>query len=301
MNILLTGASGFLGSVLYAELQKKHTVYTLGRTEGINTIVCDLSSQIPELGAYKFDTIIHAAGKAHMVPEIEAEKQAFYDVNLQGTKNLLSAVDNLHIKPKSLIFISSVAVYGLNEGENINESTPLNATDPYGHSKILCEYYLKEWGAENGISITILRLPLIAGKNPPGNLQAMAIGIKKGYYFNIKANHARKSIVLAEDVAKLLAATDLPAGTYNLTDGYHPTFKEISKVISSQIRRPLPPELPYWLVRFLAFCGNIIGRKAPLNTSKLKKMVSSLTFDDTQAKEHLNWQPLPVLDNFLIE
>ena len=301
MNILLTGASGFLGSIIYAELQKKHTVYTLGRTKSVSAFVCDLSGQIPELGAYKFDTIIHAAGKAHIVPENDAERQAFYEVNLQGTKNLLKAITRLGVKPNSLIFISSVAVYGLNEGENINENAPLNATDPYGHSKILCELYLKEWGEQNGISITILRLPLIAGKNPPGNLKAMIRGIKKGYYFNIKGNNARKSIVLAEDVARLLAYLEFPAGIYNLTDSYHPTFKEISKAVCTQLQKPEPPELPYWLIRILAVFGNVIGRNAPINTSKLKKITSPLTFDDTKAKMQLGWHPGAVIDNLMIE
>ena len=57
----------------------------------------------------RYDVVFHAAGKAHSIPKTEAEKQAFFDVNLQGTKNLYAALEKAGI-PTAFIFVSSVAV-----------------------------------------------------------------------------------------------------------------------------------------------------------------------------------------------
>src|SRR5690606_24129185 len=101
------------------------------------------------------------------------------------TRNLCRALEGLGNVPKSFIFISSVAVYGLQEGEGVGENHPLNGTTPYAESKILAESWLKQWAAENNVILSILRLPLIVGPNPPGNLGAMINGIKSRKYLSI--------------------------------------------------------------------------------------------------------------------
>src|SRR6478672_2254906 len=111
--ILLTGSSGFLGKTILAELQNQRLdVLTLGRSDE-NTIKCDLSSKVPVIPFV--DQVIHVAGKAHVVPSSSGESKDFFDVNVQGTKNLLQSLENNRTL-KQFIFISSVAVYGLNEG-----------------------------------------------------------------------------------------------------------------------------------------------------------------------------------------
>ena len=85
------------------------------------------------------------------------------------------------------------------------------------------------------MSNVIFRLPLIAGPNPPGNLGVMIDGIKKNRYFNIDEGRAHKSIVMAEDVASWIAAVAPIGGTYNLTDGYHPSFAELAALIANQL------------------------------------------------------------------
>ncbi|MGY0038959.1 NAD-dependent epimerase/dehydratase family protein [Pedobacter sp. NJ-S-72] len=226
--MLLTGASGFLGKIIRLKYQKR--IITLGRSAA-EDVVCDLSQQIPAIP--KVDIVVHAAGKAHSsVPKTEAEIQEFYNVNVKGTINLLTALSNAEQLPASFVFISSVAVYGLESGENINEDAPLNAVDPYGKSKITAEELVQDWCTKNNVVCAILRLPLIAGTNPPGNLGAMINGIKKGYYLNIAGGKAKKSIVLATDVTEILLKTAEIGGIYNLTDGYDPSFAELADNIA---------------------------------------------------------------------
>lgn len=297
MQILLTGANGFLGSFIKAALETKGNLISLGTSHN-NNIVCDLSNNIPEIP--NVDVVIHAAGRAHVVPGTETEKEMFFKVNVDGTKNLLKALEKSN-GLKKFIFISSVSVYGLFEGKLINEQTPLNATDPYGKSKIAAENLIAKWCEERNIFYYILRLPLIAGKNAPGNLGAMINGIKNGRYLSIGKATANKSMVLASDVGELISDIEGESGIYNLTDGYHPAFGELENKIAAFYRKKSPLSLPIWMARFIGITGDIIGRSSPINSNKIKKITSTLTFDDTLAKTKLNWRPHTILANWEIE
>jgi nucleoside-diphosphate-sugar epimerase len=296
MQILLTGSSGFLGKSILKGL-KDFNITTIGRTNA--NIICDLSKKIPNLPAV--DLVIHAAGKAHIVPKTEEEKQDFFDVNVTGTENLLKGIEQSSSLPLSFVFISSVSVYGLESGENIKEDHPLNAKETYGLSKIQAEKIISEWCQKHNVICTILRLPLLVGDNPPGNLAAMINGIKKGYYMNIAGGLAKKSMVKTDDVANAIIPASLVGGIYNLTDGYHPSFKELSNYIAQQLGKTTPFNIPNWIATLLATFGDIIGKKSPFNTYKLSKIKADLTFDDIKAKLAFGWRPRPILQAFTFE
>lgn len=291
MKILLTGSSGFLGKYFLLHLGKD--TITLNRTN--STIICDLSVEVPKFNT-SFDVVIHNAGKAHFIPRSYEDEKIIYQTNVIGTQNLLIGLSN--ILPKHFVYISSVSVYGLNEGCNINEDTPLLAIDSYGKSKIEAENIVLNWCHENNVICTIFRLPLVVGNNPPGNLGSMIKGIKKGYYFNIAGGNARKSMVLANDIASFVLKAAKVGGTYNLTDGYHPSFKELSYNLTNQLNRSYVPNMPYFIAKVLAQLGTIFGKYSPLNLVKLQKITSTLTFDDTKARESFGWKPTQVLKDF---
>lgn len=299
MNILLTGASGFLGKIIlnYLKLQNVN-VLTIGRRSP-NHIVCDLSSSIPIINSTPIDLIVHVAGKAHSVPMINEDKQVFFNVNLRGTDNLLKGLEKSTNLPKAFVFISSVAVYGISTGTKIPENRPLLANDPYGISKIQAERLVLEWCQKNKVICTILRLPLLVGDNPPGNLGEMINGIIKGYYFNIAGGTARKSMVLAEDVAKILIKASKTGGIYNLTDGINPSFYELSYAIAKTNGKIRIFNMPFFIAKSIAIVGDLVGLKLPLNSSKLKKITTDLTFDDTKARRVLGWNPEKVLDYYI--
>ena len=294
MSVLLTGSNGFLGKSIYSEISS-FEVQTVGRTN--TDIKFDLRNEFKcSLGAFSF--VIHAAGKAHSVPKTPAEAQAFWDVNVIGTRNLLNALEAQ--PPKYFVFVSSVAVYGKTSGHLLDEQNSLSAQDPYGKSKIEAEEIVKKWCIEKNIIYTILRLPLVVGVNPPGNLGSMIHGIKKGYYFNIAGGNAKKSMVLASDIAKFILKVAEVGGTYNLTDGYHPNFNELSYLISKQLGKKFLSNVPLFVAKILATLGDILGSKFPINSNKLNKITSTLTFDDSKAREAFGWNPTPVLKGFKI-
>ena len=297
MNILITGSNGFLGQHLVNNLIKSHNVETLNRS-GLCNHKINLANTIPDFKS-KFDIVIHAAGKAHTIPRNIKQENDFFNININGTKNLLSGLEKNSI-PSKLVFISSVSVYGLVHGELVNENFSLNALDPYGLSKIKAESVVQEWCKKNNVKCTIFRLPLILGKNPPGNLGSMIKGIQFGYYFNINGGSAKKSMVLSSDIAKFILIASEIGGIYNLTDGYHPTFFELSHYIANQMGRNSIPNLPSFFASYLAKFGDIFGTNFPLNTNKYLKITSDLTFDDSKARKAFGWSPIQVLGNFLI-
>lgn len=243
--------------------------------------------------------VLHAAGKAHTVPKTEAEKQVFFDVNYQGTVNLCTALEKAGI-PKCLVFISTVAVYGCEFGEKIDEYHPLNGDTPYAKSKIMAEEYLTQWCLDHQVRLAILRPSLLAGKNAPGNLGAMVNGIKKGFYMNIAGGKVRKSVLMAEDIARLLPLLEEKGGIYNVCDTRQPNFGELSVSVSRQLGKGKPLDIPYWMAWCMAKVGDLLGDKAPINSYKLEKMTKSLTFSNEKAKHELGWEPLDVLTNYKV-
>ncbi len=296
--MLFTGASGFLGSNVLPLLDAKYKIRTIGLTPQ-DTYQMDLAKNIPELSD-SFDVVLHAVGKAHSVPRSKTEEQAFFDINLQGTKNLCAALEKYGV-PKSFIFVSTVAVYGCEYGENISETHPLNGDTPYALSKIQAEQFLQEWCSKYNVKLSIIRPSLIAGYNPPGNLGAMINGIKTGKYLSIAGGKARKSILIVQDIANLIPLLITKEGIYNVCDTYHPTFRELETVICKQLGKPLPISIPNWIAQLMALVGNCLGRRAPINTLKLKKITKSLTFSNEKARRELGWEPMNVLDNFRID
>ena len=295
MITYITGANGFLGKYVSRALKIHSNVHTIGRTN--SSINVDLRFQkFAILGT--IDLFIHIAGKAHSVPISDSEIQEFYNVNVEGTRNILESLKNN--PPKKFVYISSVSVYGLSEGVNISEDYQLLAKDPYGLSKIHAEQIILDWCIKNNVICTIFRLPLVVGNNPPGNLGTMLNGIKKRFYFNISGGLAKKSMVLADDVANHILPASEIGGIYNLTDGYNPSFYELSHKVAEQLGYKYIPNLPYFIAKIIAILGDLIGPKFPINSIKITKITSDLTFNDLKARKVFGWNPTPVLWNFLL-
>ncbi len=295
-NVLLTGASGFLGKYILEYLTElKFNTDTIGRGKSAD-IILDLSQNVPAINK-KYDLVVHCAGKAHIIPKTKEEEAEFYEVNVNGTKNLCKG---LKISlPNTFVFISTIAVYGRDYGENITESEPLDGSTAYAKSKILAENMLEAWCKKNAVNLVVLRLPLVAGKESKGNFSDMIESIKKGYYFNITSNYARKSIVLASDVARLIPKLEFKNGTYNLAGEKDYTFEEVSTIIAKQLNIKRIKKLPLNMVKIAANLGDVFSF-LPINNKKLRKITSSLTISAEKAKRALNWSASSLEDGFKI-
>ena len=272
-KLLFTGGTGFLGKNVMPLLNERYDVTTCGITPD-DMIKANFVSEVPELPE-KYDIVLHACGKAHVVPKTEAEKKAFFDVNYQGTVNLCKGLEKVGL-PKALVFISTVAVYGCDFGDMITEDHPLDGETPYAKSKIMAEEYLTGWCKNHNVVLGILRPSLLAGKNAPGNLGSMVKGVKKGYYMNIAGGKVIKSILMADDIARILPLVAEKGGVYNVCDTFQPTFGQISESVAKQLGKGKPINIPYWMAWCMAKVGDLLGSKAPINSDKLEKMLEKV-------------------------
>lgn len=297
--VLITGASGFLGKYVFQQfIQKGYKVVTFGRTK-INDSFIHISGNITdekmELPDLEYEKVIHIAGKVHVFPKTEKERQSFFEINVQGTQNLLNNLFQLRNSPKIIINISTVAVYGKSFGRMINENAPVNPSTPYGKSKLEGEHIVEKWAKMQQCSFLNLRLPLIAGNNPPGTLGNMFSAIANKRYPRIKNNNAKKSIVLASDVAQFMEKIDTTnSGSYNLTDGIHPTMNQIENAIGKSFDKAIKLSIPnFFPLKFAARIGDLfefVTKKGmPISSLKLSKLTSDLTFDDQKARRELEW------------
>lgn len=298
---LLTGASGFVGSRLSAKLAADGcTVWTLSRrpTGEFPSIAADLRDGPPHLPSLRFGNIYHLAGAAHYRPRTTAEGEVFQQVNVQGLRNLLTAIDRLPSVPHALVLVSSVAVYGLNRGELLDEGTLTAAQDPYGRSKRLAEEVASEWAAKRGVRLAVIRLPLVVGRNAPGNWAKLVDALRRSRYLGISDGSVRRSMVLAQDVAAALPLAAGCGGVFHLTDGVHPTLRQIEDTVAGVLGVRTPWRLSLTAARTLAGIGDIVrtaGLPSPFYGEMFTKLTSTLTFDDSAARKRLGWNPRPVL------
>lgn len=297
-NLLLTGANGFVGKNISPILEKSYNLTSLGFSQN-NDICVNLSQTTPCINK-KIDVVLHLAGKAHIVPRTTKEKQSFYAVNVQGTENLCHAFEQEGNFPETFVFLSTLDVYGDVVGTDFTEKQELNPLTPYADSKKQAEDFLIQWCKNNNVRLVILRASLILGKNPVGNLAAMINGIKSGRYLSISNGKARKSMLMVEDIANLIPLVEDKEGVFNICDTESPSFKDLETLIAKQLNKKPPMNIPYWFAKILAICGDILGRKAPINSKRLRKITETQTFSNKKAITELSFQPLNVLQHFKI-
>lgn len=296
-KLLFTGGTGFLGRNIKPILDKIYHVTTIGITD-LDMIKANFATCVPDLPEC-YDIVLHAAGKAHTYPKTESEKQAFYDVNLTGTINLCKALEKSGL-PKSMVFISTLNVYGSIPGNmDTEDSRPLVGDSPYSDSKIKAEQYLINWCKEYNVTLSILRPALLVGRGAPGNLGAMINGIKRGAYLSIAGGRAKKSVLMVDDIAHLVPLVTEKGGIYNVCDDVYPTFRELECLIASQLGKKAPISIPYWIAKLLALIGDVLPI-LPINSHRLANIITSDIWCNEKAKRELGWKPMNVLDNFQI-
>ena len=294
-KLLFTGGTGFVGRNIKPLLDKTYEVTTIGIMDA-DMIKANFVKDIPNLPE-RYDIVLHAAGKAHVYPKTEAEKKAFYDVNLTGTIHLCEALEKTGV-PNAFIFISTLSVYGGEVFGNMDseDSKPLIGDTPYADSKIKAEEYLTNWCKEHNVILGILRPSLLAGKGAPGNLGAMVNGIRTGAYLSIAGGKARKSVLMVDDIAHLVPLVAEKGGVYNVCDDHNPSFGELESSIAKQLGKRKPINIPYWMAKRLALIGDVFSF-FPLNSNRLKKIITSDTWSNEKAKRELGWRPMDVLEN----
>ena len=283
-SILLTGHTGFLGSVIYKSLIKEFVVYTLGRSEDSDYRV-DLLNWDGKLELkHSIDAVVHVAGLAHGKSNSDS---AMTKVNLESTKDLIDIADKCQIN--AFVFISSTAIYGREYGLEIREDEKLQLRTNFARTKFDSENCILN--RDNAKDSLIVRLPLVIGPNPIGNLGKLMSSICSGKHIFLKGNKARKSVVYASDVASFISNwlknDEKKSGTINLTSGEAPTFNWIEKMIRHYTGVKFFFTFPVGLVwKITVAIKQHLGISIPI----LGKIFYPLTFSDQLARTKFNYQ-----------
>lgn len=281
-NILLTGATGFIGRHIAAlfEAQGVNTD-TLQRSREA-TIVCNLEREIPNIDK-RYDAVVHVAGT-----DDPARADA---LNNQGTHRLLHALEKQ--PPGHFTYISTVNVYGLNPGEDVREDCFLRPDTDYARSKIRAEKMLEKWCGTHSVSLTILRPAITIGPGMHGGMARMAQLIGKGLYMHLRGNQARRSLVMADDVAKAVVLTLGVPGVYNVTDGRGHTMVEIADAMAANVTPgkrllTIPAAFVKWPLKLL-------GRESRLRCA-YRLLTQSATYSSKALQEAVCFDPYDTVE-----
>ena len=171
MNILITGASGFVGKTLLRKIASNslfsNAKIVLLTGEKIDGYTCILhknytfeKSDFAKAGVDKIDVVIHLGSAVPRTrDDYRIENGYKFMTNVRNTVHLYENLPNI---PEKFVFISSIDVYK-NDGEVISEQTPLTSDTLYAASKIMCEQYLTEKAKADGFVLQILRFGQIYG------------------------------------------------------------------------------------------------------------------------------------------
>ena len=282
-SILLTGHTGFLGSVIYKSLIKEFVVYTLGRSENSDYRVDYLNWDGRLELKHSIDAIVHVAGLAHGKSNSDI---TMTKVNLESTKYLTDIADKWQIS--AFVFISSTAIYGREYGLEIREDEKLQLRTNFALTKFHSENSILNRG--NTKDSLIIRLPLVIGPNPIGNLGKLIASISSGKHIFLKGNKARKSVVFASDVASFISNwlknDEKKSGIVNLTSGEAPTFNWIEDLIRQYTGSKFFFAFPVGLLwRIIVFLKHRLGISIPI----FGKIFYPLTFSDQLARDEFNY------------
>jgi nucleoside-diphosphate-sugar epimerase len=291
-HIALVGASGFIGTRLIDIIGKDNCCnIDKNPSEKYNeiTLIHDIREKhLEQVVPDETDTVILLAAEHR---DDVSPISLYYDVNVNGTRHVLEAMDNLGIR--NIIFISSVAVYGLNK-KNPDEQFPPDPFSHYGKSKWQAEKILREWQQKDSTnrSLTIIRSTVAFGEKNQGNVHNLLRQIASGNFLMIGRGENRKSMAYVGNVAafiKFCIETIKPGfRLLNYIDKPDLTMNELVLQAEESLNRKLPSlRLPYW-VGFLGGIGfdiltRITGKKFPINRIRIKKFCATTQFDATLA------------------
>ena len=317
-RILVTGASGFIGSFIVEEaLSRGYEVWAAVRRSSsrqfltdsrIHFIELDLSSEqklTQQMEGSTFDYVVHAAGVTKCL-----HKEDFFRINTEGTKNLVKALINLRMPLKRFVYISSLSIMGaIREQQPYTEILESDEPQPntaYGRSKLEAELWLnnlnEEFRMKNEASFpfVILRPTGVYGPRERDYFM-MAKSIKAHTDFAVGYKPQDITFVYVTDVvqAVFLAFEKGQTGRcYFLSDGEVYRSSTFSDLIRKELGNPWWIRIiaPLWLLRIITFVGesvgHVTGKVTALNNDKYYIMRQrNWRCDISPARQELGFEP----------
>ena len=295
MNILITGASGFIGSFIVEEaLRQGFETWAAVRgsssrqfltDERIHFIELNLSSeeQLKEqLKDHQFDYVVHAAGVTKCL-----NKADFHRINTEGTQNLVRAIQALKMPLRRFVYISSLSIMGAIREQQpyteILESDEAKPNTAYGRSKLEAEQWLD---TVEDLPYVILRPTGVYGPRERDYFM-MAKSIQSHTDFAVGYKQQDITFVYVTDVVQavfLACEKGVTGRRYFLSDGEVYQSSTFSNLIRKELGNPwwIRVTAPIWVLRIVTFIGEYVGH--------LTGKVTALNNDKYNIMRQRNWR-----------
>ncbi|WP_318422430.1 NAD-dependent epimerase/dehydratase family protein [Photobacterium leiognathi] len=288
MNILLTGASGFIGSYLKSDIDVKTIVIRTNEIDNCKSYykIDSLTENTDWINAFdEIDCIIHLAGLAHSNKFTDSD---YYSVNTQGTLKL--ANDAAKAGVKRFVFVSSIGVNGsiTEAGKMFSHSSDVSPHNIYAKSKLEAEIGLKKIAEQTGLEVIIVRPTLVYGPNAPGNFGLLAKLVAKLPLLPFGLVSNKRSFIAVQNLTDLLltcAKHPNAAGhTFLASDGKSISTKEFTRAIAKGLNKSIYQlPVPTSIMRLGA---KLIGKQ-----SMSEQLFDSLEVDSSNAFDVMGWKP----------
>jgi nucleoside-diphosphate-sugar epimerase len=264
-NVVITGASGFVGKSLSRFLQANgHTVFPVSLR----------SPQWKQKMPPAITTVIHLAGLAHDVKNTRRSEE-YFKINVGLTREVFDFFSES--SAEKFIFFSSVKAVADRLGETVlvEDQVPRPNT-AYGKSKLEAERYVLSRNPD-GKKIYVLRPAMIHGPENKGNLNFLYRLISRGIPYPLAAFENERSFLSIENlnhIVKEICSRDIPAGVYNAADsGYLSTLDVVNMINAALGRKPMNWRVPPFIVRGLAGACGALG--LPFSGDHLEKLTGN--------------------------
>ncbi|WP_418180407.1 NAD-dependent epimerase/dehydratase family protein [Aliarcobacter lanthieri] len=214
-ELLVTGSNGYLGSSFINQYKDKYIFENFSL----------LNQKLEDISFDDISIVLHCAALVHQ--KIEYSYKKYHEINVEYPVKLAKIAKQNGVK--QFVFISTIAVYCENE-ELLNENTSCNPITPYGKSKLEAEKQLLELNDDYFI-VSIIRPPMIYGKNAPGNIDSLVklvknisiiplgkIENKRSFIFIKNLLHIINEVITQEKQGIFLASDDEPLSTSRLIE-----------------------------------------------------------------------------------
>ena len=299
--ILLTGATGFVGSALAKRLSSDeaavHVVAAIRKADAdlpngvvpihVGDILPTTNWQAALQGIH---TVVHLAARVHVMNDKSPDPLShFLQLNAQGTANLARQAATAGVK--RFIFLSSIKVNGelTQPGQAFTAEDVPAPEDPYGVSKCEAERLLRLIASETGMEVVIIRPPLVYGHGVKANFNSMMRVLSKGIPLPLAAvtNNRRSLVALDNLVDLIVTCMHHPAAanqTFLVSDGEDLTTAELLIRMGQALRKPARLfYVPTWLLK----CGALALNKS----SVYQRLCGSLQLDISKTCNVLAWHP----------
>ena len=305
-SILVTGASGFVGKSLCAELfQQGHVIVAAVRSANTQiddferVIVGSIDSATDWSATLRnMDIVIHLAARVHVMDDSAVDPLAeFRKVNVEGTLNLAKQAAKAGVK--RFIFISSVKVNGEQTIKNkpFLETNIANPQDAYSVSKYEAEQGLMRIAGETGMEVVIIRPPLVYGAGVKANFASLLRIVKRGLPLPLgSVTNNRRSFVALDNLVDLIITCihhpNAANQTFLVSDGDDVSTTDLLRKMA--VAQGVPSRLLPVPVPLLNLCAKLIGKQ-----TIAQRLLGNLQVDISHTQKLLNWQPIISLEEGL--